>query len=162
MIIITQMIAQPMRKCFLNFGSKIICFYYGIVYRNMLEYQRKQKVRNILYSKASIIVLAILLVMCAKGAWGMYGKMVASAEAKENASRELHNITQRKTNVGDEISRLKTKEGLETEIRGKFNVAMPGEEVIILIKGEEAPQQVQEEGFFESIFNRTKAFFTGE
>jgi cell division protein FtsB len=128
----------------------------------MLEYQRKQRVRNIMYSKASIVILVILLSMFAKGAWGMYGKMQASAEAKENASRELHNLTERKNNVSEEIGRLKTTEGLETEIRGKFNVAMPGEEVIILIKGEEVPQVVEEQGFFESFFNKTKAFFTGE
>lgn len=115
-----------------------------------------------MYSKASIIILAILLVMFAKGAWGMYGKMQASAEAKETAEMELRRLTERKDNVSREIGRLKTKEGLETEIRGKFNVAMPGEEVIILVKGEEVPQEVEKEGFFESIFNKTKAFFTGE
>ncbi len=128
----------------------------------MLEYQRKQQVRNILYSKASIVVLAILLAMFAKGAWGFYGKMEASAEARDNASRELNNLTERKDNVNKEIMRLRTKEGMETEIRGKFNVAMPGEEVIILVKGEEVPQEIEEKGFFESIFNKTKAFFTGE
>jgi hypothetical protein len=124
----------------------------------MLEYQRKQKVRNILYSKASIVILAVLCILFAKGAWGMYGKMQASAEAKGSAEKELYNLTSRKQNVGGEIDRLKTKEGLETEIRGKFNVAMPGEEVIILIKGEEVPHVVEEKGFFDSI----KSFFTGE
>ena len=128
----------------------------------MLEYQRKQRVRNILYSKASIIVLAILFVWFTKGVWGMYGRMQVSAEARDNAGRELYNLTGRKENVSKEIQRLKTKEGMETEIRSKFNVAMPGEEVLILIKGEEVPQQVEEEGFFESVFNKTKAFFTGE
>lgn len=128
----------------------------------MLEYQRKQKVRNILYSKASIIVLVVVLAMCARGAWGMYGKMQVSSDAKDGAEREFHKLSERKHNVSSEIDRLKTKEGLENEIRSKFNVAMPGEEVIIMIKGEEVPQQLPEEGFFQSIYNKTKAFFKGE
>ncbi|MEN9647218.1 MAG: hypothetical protein RLY57_22 [Candidatus Parcubacteria bacterium] len=128
----------------------------------MLEYQRKQSVKNMLYSKLSIAILLILFVLFAKGAWGMYGKMKTSAEAREGTRKELNVLTERKNNVGDEIARLKTKEGLETEIRGKFNVAMPGEEVLILVKGEEVPQEVKKEGFFESILNKTKAFFTGE
>jgi chorismate mutase len=128
----------------------------------MLEYQRKQKVQNILYSKASIVILFVLFVLFAKGAWGMYGKMNASAEARESTRKELGILMERRKNVGDEIARLKTKEGLETEIRGKFNVAMPGEEVLILVKGEEVPQEVKKEGFFESIIEKTKAFFKGE
>lgn len=128
----------------------------------MLEYQRKQSVKNMLYSKLSIVLLLVLFVLFAKGAWGMYGKMKTSAEAREGTRKELNVLTERKNNVGDEITRLKTKEGLETEIRGKFNVAMPGEEVLILVKGEEVPQEVKKEGFLESILNKTKAFFTGE
>ncbi len=115
-----------------------------------------------MYSKASIAILVVLFVLFAKGAWGMYGKMTASAEAKEGAEREYQNLTERKENVSNEITRLKTKEGLETEIRSKFNVAMPGEEVLILVKGQDAPQEVKKEGFFESLYNKTKAFFRGE
>jgi cell division protein FtsB len=128
----------------------------------MLEYQRKQKVKNILYSKASILILIVFLGFLAKGAWGMYGKMKASSEARETTARELKNVSDRKNSVTKEIGSLKTKEGMESEIRSKFNVAMPGEQVLILIKGEEAPQEIKEEGFFQSMITKTKVFFTGE
>ncbi len=41
----------------------------------------------------------------------------------------------RKDMLNSEIGRLKTDNGVEEEIRSKFNVAKPGETVVVVING---------------------------
>ena len=99
----------------------------------MREFQEKQKIKKRLYSKTSIVIVIIVVVFISRGVIGVY--------AKERDSRmELSLLEKRKAELSDRLARvslnndrLKTEEGIESEIRSKFDVVKPDEGVIVVV-----------------------------
>lgn len=125
----------------------------------MLEFQRKRNKRKILYSKLSVLVLCIFSIMLLKGAIGLYSKAQASSEARQISENELKELTKRKAFVESEISRLRTSEGIEKEIREKFSVAKPDEELVVMIASAVEPVPMIKQSLFNKIWQKTKGLF---
>jgi cell division protein FtsB len=128
----------------------------------MLEFQRKQKTRHILFSKGAIIICLIMCFFLGKGVLGLYSKAQASAEARKVSEHELQELQERTDFVEGEISRLRTTEGVEREIREKFSVAKPGEELVVVVPAtpEEAPEI--KPSLFKRIWEKTKTLWYNE
>jgi cell division protein FtsB len=118
--------------------------------------------RRFLTSPLACIIFIIVAILLTKSVLGLYSKAQLSVEARETSEKELGSIMERKAFVEAEISKLKTAPGMEEEIRRKFSVARPGEEVVVIIEGtKEAPVPV-DESFFQSIWEKAKGIFTRE
>lgn len=99
----------------------------------MREFQEKQKIKKRIYSKTSIIITLIIVIFIFRG--------VISVYAKERDSRmELALLEKKKTELSDRLNRvshnndrLKTEEGIESEIRSKFDVVKQDEGVIVVV-----------------------------
>jgi cell division protein FtsB len=104
----------------------------------MREFQEKRRFRKILYSKGTVAVLAILVIFFSRATWKLYTKERESAANAEQAHNSLKRMEDRKKVLSDEISRLKTDEGIEEEIRSKYGVSKPGEQVLIIVDDKEA------------------------
>ena len=119
----------------------------------MKEFQQKQENRSKLYSKYSLFILFVLIILAAKG--------ILSISAKERGSREEMISTQSKeaglekryNNLQSRVSDLKTGEGVEKEIRSKFDVVKPGEHVILVVDKEVPQSTEQDPSFFKKIWN---------
>ena len=71
-------------------------------------------------------------------------------------TREYESLKSRKDMLESEINRLKTDGGIEEEIRGKFNVAKPGETVVTVINSSGSiPTNVNnlKKGFWSNLWN---------
>lgn len=99
----------------------------------MREFQEKHKYKKILYSKGMIIVLVILIVFFARATWGVYKKEKESSANAYRATQELKRLSDREALLTSEIARLSTDEGIEEEIRAKYGVSKPGEEILIIV-----------------------------
>lgn len=125
--------------------------------------QRKNGFIRFITSPLGVVVLVILSALFINGTWGIYSKARISAEAREASEMELNELLNRKSYVEEEIRRLKTPEGIEEEIRRKFNVVKEGEEVFLFVgEKKEATTSVQKQGFIEGFWNKTKSIFGGE
>lgn len=100
----------------------------------MREYQRKKKIRQILYSRAALAALLLLIALLSRATWGVYEKERESRKYLERAETELAALAARENLLQDDITRLKTREGIETEIREQFQVAKPGERMVVLVE----------------------------
>jgi cell division protein FtsB len=103
----------------------------------MLEFQEKKRLKKRIYSYGSIILLCLLAFFLAKAAFGVYKKAAISRENKERAARELEKLETRETMLQNEIARLSSAEGIEEEIRGRFNVVKEGEQIAIIVENEQ-------------------------
>lgn len=99
----------------------------------MLEFQEKRKIRNLMYSKTSVVVLLIIMFFMGKGVYGVYSKQQASQENFDRVEVSLEDLKDREKMLKIEIERLNTEKGIENEIRDKYNVVLPNEEIIMIV-----------------------------
>ncbi len=100
-----------------------------------LEFYEKRKLRRIVYSKPAVALAGTIFVLLVFPTWNAYSKMRISAEKKEEVAREVAALKERMERLESEIQRLATPEGIEEELRKKFDVGKEGEEIYVLIEG---------------------------
>lgn len=101
----------------------------------MKEFQRKRKIKRFLYSWFSIFLLAVLVFFTAKGAWGVFKKERESRKELSLVSQEIADLESREVALRGDIERLRTPEGMDAEIRKQFQVAKPGERMVVVVEG---------------------------
>lgn len=99
----------------------------------MLDFQKKKRIRKVIYSPITLILLAILFISLLKGVWNVKKKSEFSLSNLEKERIELQKLVTREQNLASSIDYLKTEQGIESEIRTKFRVARDGEMVAIII-----------------------------
>lgn len=127
----------------------------------MLPFQERKKFRKILYSKASILVLLVALVLVSRGAWQVHEKAVIARTERDESARVLADLQDRNKALEASLTHLKSTQGIEDEVRQKYAVARPGEEIVVVVdesskkgkNGDEAPQK--------SFWQRFISLFTG-
>ncbi len=120
----------------------------------MREFQDKKRFRRILYSKTTLVVLLILMVFLAKAVWSVYLKDKESARNTVMASNELAQLQARHDFLTQELGRLKTAEGKEEEIRKKYQVSKPGEQVVVIVEATASlPVQIEEAGTLQKAWD---------
>ena len=99
----------------------------------MVDFQQKKKIRKVIYSRITIVVLFIAIVFLAKSVYDIFLKERMSAEDVSIVKKDYNSLETRQNMLKTEIDKLNTKEGVEEEIRGKFSVAKPGETVVVIV-----------------------------
>ncbi|PIQ68153.1 MAG: hypothetical protein COV91_05655 [Candidatus Taylorbacteria bacterium CG11_big_fil_rev_8_21_14_0_20_46_11] len=118
----------------------------------MREYQRKKNIRRFIYSPLTLIVLVVLILFMGKATWSVYSKERDSKTSLSRASEQLASLIARKDNLTEQIERLRTPEGVEAEIRGQFQVAKPGERMVVVVEEEKVSEVPKEKQSFVSKF----------
>lgn len=98
----------------------------------MLEFREKRKLKQILYSKLTLVVLFIIVLYLASTVLSVYQKEKSTRVAKERQEREYEELSERESVLRIEIERLSSNRGIEEEIRSKFEVGREGERIIII------------------------------
>ncbi len=119
----------------------------------MKEFQRKKKIRRFLYSPLSFVILLIFLVIIGKATWSVYAKEHESQKNLDRATAVLHDLETRQKQLGDKIEQLKTSEGVETEIREQFQMAKPGEKMVVMVESAKPAPKVPEQSLVSRFFN---------
>lgn len=80
-----------------------------------------------------LVALLILVIFMAKQVYDIYKKQGISKDSLASVADENNELKNREKMLTSEIERLKTKDGIEEEIRNKFNVAKPGEHLVVIV-----------------------------
>jgi cell division protein FtsB len=99
----------------------------------MLEFQEKIKLRKFLYSRITLIVLLAILFFLVRAVWSVYQKQEMTRENLTRTTANFNNLQARQEMLSTEIERLKTESGKEQEIREKYGLVRPGEEVMVVV-----------------------------
>jgi len=121
----------------------------------MMEFQEKRKIRRFLYSKITVAVLITLIFFILIEVWDVYKKQSLTKDNLAKTAAVLEGLKGREKMLSSEIERLKTEGGTEAEIREKFGLVKPGEEVLVIVSDEvEAnPKASSSVGFWQKIVN---------
>jgi len=99
----------------------------------MKEFQRKQKVRRIIYSIPSLVVLLVITFFLVKGALKVMDKGWESSKRSRDLEERAAALVLREQQLNQGIARLQTEEGVKDEIKGKFSVTQEGEHVAVIV-----------------------------
>lgn len=134
----------------------------SIYHTTMREFQERQKIRRRLYSKTSIVIVLIILFFVAKGVLGLYQKEKASRLEVERLTNLKSEIEDRLKTVSKHNDQLATTQGLEAEIRNKFDVVKEGEGVIVIVDKELPPPPEEKKSFLKKFWGGVKGVFGGK
>ena len=99
----------------------------------MVDFQQKKKIRKVIYSRITIVVIFIAIIFLARAVYDIFEKERMSAEDFSIIQKDYNSLENRQNMLKSEIDKLNTKDGIEEEIRGKFSVAKPGETVVVIV-----------------------------
>lgn len=102
----------------------------------MLEFQEKRKIKKYLYSRVTLVFLVIGIALLSNAVWGVYKKQDMTKDNLDKVATSLESLRGREAMLQSEIDRLQTQSGIEEEVREKYGLIKPGEEVIIMVNKE--------------------------
>ena len=99
----------------------------------MKELQKRQRIRRIIYSIPSIIVLLIITFVLARGAVRVMNKERDSSERTRILEERAAALALREQELKEGIAYLQTEEGIKDEIKERFSVTQEGEHVAVIV-----------------------------
>ncbi len=111
----------------------------------MLEFHERRKLKQLLYSKVTLLVLGIVVVFLIVSVFEVYGKERQARMRRAEQERVLADLREREEALKTELDRLGSARGIEEEIRSKFEVGREGEGLIVIVDApdETAPPEPQ-------------------
>ena len=94
--------------------------------------QRRDPIR-VMWRRVLMFILLILVVFALRGVWGVYQKSTESYALKTEAQVKLHELKQREFELRSEISALRSQDGVEAELRERYDLAGEGEGVVVIV-----------------------------
>jgi cell division protein FtsB len=125
----------------------------------MREFQERHKVKKRLYSKTTLAVLLGIMILTARGAYSVYQKDQESGAALAVSESQEEALASRAVSIQQDSSRLQTTSGVEEEIRDKFDVAKPGEQVIVIVDATNSVSTTTTKGFMQSFWDSVMGVF---
>ena len=124
----------------------------------MLDYGQKRKVKSVIYHKATLIILFALVLIVLHSTWVVYNKKKISQEMKGTSLENVQALRDRDIDISSKIERLKTDQGIEEEIRAKFNVAKVNEAVVVVVESSDSSlsSTSQNTSFWQKVKNLFK------
>ncbi len=140
---------------------------YGIYYqyrnsKSMKEFQEKNTVKRRLYSKTTIVILFFLFLLTARGLFFVYQKERITRVEVARVQKQKDDLQKRYEIIKENGERLKTEEGIEAEIRTKFDVVKEGEEVIVVVDKDTPIIQEDKRGTIKKIWDSMIGVFKTE
>lgn len=120
----------------------------------MLPFQERKKIRKFLYSKVTLFILFVLVSFLAQKGWVIHKKAEIARAERIEAKKDLEDLQNRIQTLEASLAQLRSDKGIEQELRQKFTVARPGEEVVVVVDAGDKKSKNSEgekEGFFQGI-----------
>jgi len=99
----------------------------------MKELRQKQIVKRRLYSTPVLVILLIVTGLIIHSTYKIVQKYRESAGYVDALKQKSNDLANREIQLKGDITRLGTDEGIDTEIKEKFNVSKEGERVAIIV-----------------------------
>ena len=122
----------------------------------MRQFEQRRQNRRLIYSLPSVIILLLIFVALARSVWTVYKSSSSAVDMRIVAEKDLAELQARKTALETKMADLNTERGEEEELRGKFRVVRPGENMIVIVDNPAAAnptttQATSTGGFFNTV-----------
>ena len=118
---------------------------------NRFKNQRNTDTEKNFFKIIGIILLCVLCIILMFSSYKLYRKYTKARHALTDTRLELSKFQDQEKKITESIDRLSHTEGLEYEIREKYRVVKPGEQLIVVIDNVLQNTTPRTPGFFEKI-----------
>ena len=99
----------------------------------MKDFQAKRKVKRAIFSWPVVVLLVGVNLLLLKSNVQLYGKERYTADNEAQAQKEYRDVVSRQNSLTADVARLSTSEGVDLELRRKYQVVKPGEETVVIV-----------------------------
>lgn len=126
----------------------------------MREFQEKRKFKKIIYSPSFQFFFGLIVVFLVFSAVKSYKKSEINANKAKETRKEILALEKRNAELTADIASLESESGKESEIRKRFDVAKPGEKILIIVDKNSEDVKIDNAGdkssFFSKIWRKIK------
>jgi len=105
----------------------------------MFGFHERRKLKRLLFSQLTFAVLLFLVLMLGWSVWGVAQKERETREKQKEVALERDALLARSAELNKEIEQLRTRQGIEAELRERFEVGTPGEKLVVIVDPEIPP-----------------------
>lgn len=104
----------------------------------MFDFYQRRKLKSFFslpITRIGLLMVALLMVFAA---YTRYEKLVLVAGRREEVEAEVERLEQQQQALQKQVDYLSDERGIEAEMRRQFDVALPGEQVVVIVDPEAA------------------------
>ena len=124
-----------------------------------IENRRKSKKTHWTNRNYVLVLSIIIFCLSARAAYHVYQSKKESQAAASSKERELAQMQAREVYLKQELNKLSTTAGREAEMRDKFGVASPGENLAVIVQSEATSTSGDSSGIWQTIKNFFSSLF---
>ncbi len=123
----------------------------------MVDFQVKKNINKIIYSKVVLVLLMILIIIILIQLYDIYFKYKISQDNTRKTAANLEILKEKEVYLKSEITRLESQTGIEEEIREKYGVIRPGEEIIVIL--DDTDEDLKSQEINKSLWTKILSLF---
>ena len=105
----------------------------------MREYQHKYMVRTLLYSRVTLVILFLLIVILLRSIMELNDKRHDAIKLRDDSQKEVDELQRKVDTSKKQTEAISTKRGYEAYIRTTYPVVKKGEGVIVIYDDNKSP-----------------------
>jgi cell division protein FtsB len=98
----------------------------------MREYQQRHMIRTLLYSRVTIIILFVLIILLLRSIMELNDKRIEVTKLRNDTAKEKATLTEKVAIAEKQNALIATDRGFEEYVRSTYPVVKDGEGVIVL------------------------------
>lgn len=106
-----------------------------------MDFEQKRNLKRILFSKTSVVILALLVILLMRATWSIYTKVQLTRANLDTINRDYTKLKSREVDLTKHITDLQSGDGIEAQIRQKFRVIKAGEQIAVIVNDPNAIPQ---------------------
>ncbi len=107
----------------------------------MFDFYQKRKLRSIVNSPFTQGLILLMVIWVGWSAYVRYEIAMEMKDRREIAESQADELQMRKDNLEEKVQYLSSERGIEAEMRRQFDVALPGEQVVVIVdKDDKGPE----------------------
>lgn len=127
----------------------------------MVEFQKDKNSKNIWYSPITLFVMLVVVLVFIYNMIDIVEKTRETAKKKKFVEEQVDKLKNREAVLENNIVKLNTQEGIEEEIREKYQLVKKGEKMVVIVDGEENTEDLNVnevnknslKSFWKNMFN---------
>lgn len=118
---------------FFDVFDRISCYNLSI---NMSEFQKQKNDKNIWHSPIILFVMIVIILIFAYNMIDILEKVRETSKKKSFVNQQVNQLKEREEILNKNIEKLNTEQGIEEEIREKYQLVKKGEKMVVIIDSE--------------------------
>lgn len=106
----------------------------------MFDFHQKRKLRGIINSRITQGFILALAFWIGWSAYIRYDIAMEMVDRRVVAEQQATALEARKNELEEKVEYLSSERGIEAEMRRQFDVALPGEKVVVIVEEEEGSE----------------------